>query len=334
MKYGISLGYTSKLNLKETVEAISVTKNLLKESLKKNFNLIEVGSSIVTEKNIWLNDDSQQTRRPIDFDAPSNFEYGELLQTNNKWRRYFLYKAEMSENDQGIFTDFTTVARDAKINNVTSLTFEEFGMEIVKSEYDVEVIKDIIVKIFETVTRVDYKVSKMFDVLEDKHFGETLTFITYKKLRDLYPLLTFKERLTKFGKDNGAFVLQNFVEKMFNQNDVEQFSSDVFDFETYSKIYYYNKSCEKVMGLGYVSFQVDREMLKRQNNILKETQKSQTQYNHLVKSNELPLTISAGIFINRMLIGTLEKQHIAEVHSSIWDQEFIDYCETNKIKIL
>ncbi|AHI52361.1 class-II aminoacyl-tRNA synthetase family protein [Spiroplasma culicicola] len=334
MKYGITLGYVSKLNQIDTLKGIEKAKSELKKVIKKEYKLIEVSSAIVTEKNLWLNDDFQQSRRPIDFDISSTLSYGEIMQSNNKWRRFFLMKNDLSKNNMGIMTEFNSIQRDMEMDNTSSITFQELGIEIVKDEYDINYVNEMVIKLFEHIVSVDKKVASEFEELQESHFGNTIIFITFKKLKELYPLLTFKERLNKFGRENGSFVLQDYVEKMFNQTKIQQFSSDIFDFKTYSRIYYYNKSVEKVLSLGYVSYQVDREMLKIQNNILKENTKTQSGYQHLLKSNKLPLTISGGIYLDRLTMAILEKQHIAEVHSTIWDDEFVDYCETNKIKIL
>ncbi|QGS51386.1 hypothetical protein [Spiroplasma tabanidicola] len=334
MKFGIALGYVSKLSLLETIQGMEQIKKKIKESLKVKFSLIEVNSSIVTDKHLWLNDDNQQTKRPIDFDISYNNSYGEILQSNNKWRRYFLGELGLKENNVGIFTDFQAIERDSEISNISSVTYHEFGMEIIKTEYNIEEVNKAITGIFQIISTVDKEVSRNFTKLNISHFGNTLIFVTHKKLKELYPLLTFNERINRFGRDNGSFVLQDYVEKLLNQSSANQFSSDIFDFKTFSKIYYYNSDCEKVVSIGYVSYTVDREMLKRQNNILKENVKTQTQYHHLLKSNKLPMTLSCGIFIDRITMGILEKQHIGEVQSSIWDQDFLDYCNTNNIKIL
>ncbi|AOG59974.1 asparagine synthetase AsnA [Spiroplasma helicoides] len=333
MKYGITLGYVSKLNSFETVKGIELIKNKIKSQLKKNFGLIEVSSAVVTDKNLWLNDDAQQTRRPIDFDISFNNSYGEVLQSNNKWRRNFLLEAEFEEKDKGIITDFFAIERDAEMTNTSSITFHELGMEILKSNYSIEEVNSCVTDIFKIINDIDNEVSEKFKKLTKKHFGNTLIFVTYKKLKELYPLLTFKERINKFGKDNGAFVLQEFVSQLFNQNNVGQFSSDVFDFSTYSKIYFYNTNCEKAVSIGYVSYSVDREKFKAQNSILKENQKTQTEYQNKLKSDLLPLTITSGIYVDRIVMAILEKQHIGEVTSSVWDQKFLNYCNTNNIKI-
>ncbi|AUM62272.1 hypothetical protein [Spiroplasma monobiae] len=335
MKYGIALGYVSKLNFQETIQGIEYIKENTFKALKEKFNLLNVSSGIVTNKNLWLNDDFQQTKRPIDFDVTSQNEYGEIIQSNNKWRRYFLKNFdEDNETVNGIITNFTTVNRDAVLDNINSLIFDEVGLEILVDEVDMDILNNNLIEIYKILCSIDTNLSKEYDNLNSFHFSKTLTFITYKKLRELYPLLTFSERLNKFGKDHGSFVIQDYAEKIMNQKNISQFSEDVFNLKTYSKLYIYNGECEKSVSLVYAGFQVDRKTLQEQNLILKENSKINNEYNHLIKSNELPLTLSVGIFTNRVLMTILEKQHIGEVHSSIWGSDFLEYCKANNIKIL
>ncbi|QHX36272.1 hypothetical protein [Spiroplasma sp. BIUS-1] len=335
MKYGIALGYVSKLNFQETIEGIEFIKENLFSELKSKFALLNVSSGLVTNKYLWLNDDFQQTKRPIDFDIISQNEYGEIIQSNNKWRRHFLKNLDDdNENIKGIITNFTTINRDAILDNINSLIFEEIGLEIIAKEVDMENLNNSLIEVYKILCKLDSKLSSDYENLSKYHFSKTLTFITYKKLKELYPLLTFSERLNKFGKDNGSFVIQDYAEKIMNQKNVNQFSEDVFNLRTYSKLYVYNGECEKSVSIAYASFQVDRKTLKEQNLILKENSKINNEYNHLIKSNELPLTLSMGVFTNRVAMSILEKQHIGEVHSSIWGNEFIEYCKSNNIKIL
>lgn len=333
MKFNITLGYDSKLNISETVIGVDQIKTGLFKNIKSKFDLIGVESGLITEKVLWLNDDFQLTERPIDFDTKEN-NYGEILQSNNKWRRYFLYKTGISEQGEGIISNFKTVRRDTDVDNLNSLVYEETGIEIVSKKISRDELNDFITNLYEAICEIDKNVSSEYKVLDNSHFPETITFITYKQLKILYPFLSYQERIDKFSKENGSFVLTNFVEKLLGQKTNSPYSEDVFNFKYYSKLFVYNRSVERAVSIAYVSYQVDREVLKEQNIILKENWKNNTEYNHLIKSSVLPLTISAGINVNRICMAILEKQHIGEVHSSIWDEEFLDYCEKNGIVLL
>lgn len=333
MKYNITLGYRSKLSILETIEGIEEIRTSIFSSLKNKYNLITLNPGMITNKNIWLNDDFQFVERPIEFDSSSHL-YGEIIMSNNKWRRYFMYKMELKDVDKGIICDFNSVRRDAELSSMNSLVYSEIGIELFSEKTNMDEINKKCVDLYEIIVETDKKISEKSEILSKNHFSGTLIFISYKKLKMLYPFLSFGERLDRFARENGSFVLTDFVEKLLGQKDKTPYSEDVFNFKYLAKIYYYNRIIEKSMSIGYVGYQVDKNTLKEQNLILKENWKTNTEYNYLIKADELPLTISAGININRVIMAILEKYHIGEVHSSIWDEDFLEYCKKNGIEIL
>ncbi|WP_339022789.1 hypothetical protein [Spiroplasma endosymbiont of Crioceris asparagi] len=332
MKYGMRVGYVSKLNNRETIKAINEIKNYLYSELKSKYNLVEFQAALATDKNLWLNDDFRLSERPVDFDAQTSQGFGEMLISANKWRRYFLYQNEF-EKGEGVINTFSCIRRNAELSRIKSLTYNEIGFELIESNYDIEVVQDIQIEIYKIFKKIDSLINLEYSNLNGEHFTKTLSFVTYSKLRKLYPFLNYREMLNRFGRENGSFVLTNFVKKTINSSDATQYSNDVFDFETLTKLYIYNKEIEESVSVSYCGFQVEKKALKDQNLISKEERKINTLYNHLIKVDKLPQTISCGVYIDKLTMLILEKSHIAEVHSSLWDDDFIEYCEKNEIKI-
>ncbi|AXK50695.1 hypothetical protein [Spiroplasma alleghenense] len=334
MKFEIALGYNSKLDKLETLKAINIIKNNLKQKIMERNLLIEINPALVTNKELWLNDDFQGTQRALDFDLVNNNFYGEILQSNNKYRRHFLMKNGLQNVGDGVISDFSCLRRDEKIGNTTSNIYDEIGFEIVVNKYETDYLNDFIVALYGQLISVDEMVKDEFDQLEKEHLSTQITFISFSKLKALYPFISFKERLNRFAKENGSFVLTNFVKKLFNTKDLNNFSEDVFDFNSYSIIYTYNPVTESAVEIAYLSYSVDREILQEQNLLLKENFKTKTGYDHLVTTGKLPLTISGGVYTSKFTMLVLEKNHIAEVQNSIWSKDFEDFCDKNEINIL
>ncbi|WP_338972311.1 hypothetical protein [Spiroplasma endosymbiont of Panorpa germanica] len=333
MKFEIALGYNSKLDKIETLKAINLIKINLKEKIKDRNLLIEINPSLITNKELWLNDDFQGTHRALDFDLINKNFYGEMLQSNNKFRRHFLMKNNLLNVGDGVISDFSCLRRDEKVGNMSSNIYDEIGFEIVVNKYETEFLNDFIVSTYGQLIAMDELVKDEFHQLEKEHLSTQITFISFSKLKALYPFISFRERLNRFSRENGSFVLTNFVKKMFNTKDFNNFSEDVFDFNSYSVIYTYNPVTELAIDIAYFSYSVDREILQEQNLLLKENFKTKTGYDHLVTTGKLPLTISGGILTSKFTMLVLEKNHIAEVQSSIWSKEFEDFCEKNEINI-
>ena len=58
------------------------------------------------------------------------------------------------------------------------------------------------------------------------------------------------------------------------------------------------------------------------------------QYHKMLLNGELPYTIGGGIGQSRISMLLLNKAHIGEVQSSIWDQQTIDVCEKAGVMLL
>ena len=57
-------------------------------------------------------------------------------------------------------------------------------------------------------------------------------------------------------------------------------------------------------------------------------------YHQQVANGALPYTIGGGIGQSRLCLIMLNKIHICEVQSSVWDEDTIAYCEQKNITIL
>ncbi|AHI53431.1 asparagine synthetase AsnA [Spiroplasma sabaudiense Ar-1343] len=333
MKYGISLGYSSKLDKLETIKGISEIKKKLKTKLIEKNLLLEINPAIVTNKSLWLNDDFQGTQRAIDFDILEQSFYGELLQSNNKYRRYLLMKNDLKNVGDGFISDFSCVKRDVKTSNTISNVYDEIGFEIVVNNYDSSNLNEFVVGLYSQILMISDEIKELYPKLQRVQLSNELTFISFTKLKSLYPFLSFRERLNRFGRENGSFALTNFVKKLFNSKELNNFSEDVFDFNSYIKLYAYNSITETSISIAYIGYSVDREILQEQNRLLKENFKTKTGFNHLVTTEKLPLTLTGGIFLSKLTMLILEKNHIAEVQSSIWPKEFEIFCQKNNINI-
>ncbi|MFU0252213.1 hypothetical protein [Spiroplasma sp. Moj] len=129
MAFGIEIGYSSILTLRETVEAISLIKRELVRRFIIQFNLLKVDAPLIITEEKGFNDDFRMTERPIDFDiSPTNL-VGEILQSHNKWRRNEIKQYELLENE-GILTTAMVLRRDIKQSNSQAVSFSEIGFDL------------------------------------------------------------------------------------------------------------------------------------------------------------------------------------------------------------
>ena len=62
--------------------------------------------------------------------------------------------------------------------------------------------------------------------------------------------------------------------------------------------------------------------------------RNQYDYHKMITNNTLPLTIGGGIGQSRLCMLLLEKAHIGEVQSSIWNKDMITKCAEHGITLL
>lgn len=333
MRYKFKGSYVSKLSFRDTLNAKEEIRNELKKRLKAKFSLEEVEPSIITDNVNWLNDDFNNSERPLDFDTNIDL-FGQVVQSNSKWRRKTITDLEEVKPNTGILTDGLYIRRDREVSNISAISFNEIGFDIYKKQYKPDEIKDLLTSCYAEIIKTDRMIREDYKDIANDHFGNELTFVTSAQLKVMFPLLTFVERLNMFAKNSGSFILHDFIGSTLDTKKESKYSQDVYDFKSYCELYVFNKNLEQAVCVGWGAYQVDREQLKFQTEILHEEWKGKTEYENDIKSNNLVSTISISFDFSRIAMIVLEKQHIGEVISSVWEPEFLEYADKNKIKIL
>ncbi len=83
-----------------------------------------------------------------------------------------------------------------------------------------------------------------------------------------------------------------------------------------------------------MGIRVDENSLLRQLKIKDEEYKLQYKYHQMIVNKQLPYTIGGGIGESRLCMLLMNKAHIGEVQSSIWDEETLRYCKEKEVIIL
>lgn len=333
MKYKFKGSYVSKLSYQDTLIAKEEIRNELKKRWKLKFSLDEVEPAILTDNSNWLNDDFNNSERPLDFDTNVDV-FGQVVQSNAKFRRKTLTDLEEIKPDTGIITDGLYIRRDREVSNISAISFNEIGFDIYKKQYKPDEVKEILTFAYAELIKTDNVIRKDYKEINNDHFGNEITYVTSAQLKVMFPLLPFAERLNMFAKNSGSFILYDFVGSTLDSKTESKFSQDVYDFKSYCELYVFNKNLEQSVCIGRGAYQVNRDQLKMQTEILHEEWKQKTEYENDIKSNNLISSISISFDFARISMMILEKQHIGEVIASVWEPELLEYADKNKIKIM
>ena len=91
---------------------------------------------------------------------------------------------------------------------------------------------------------------------------------------------------------------------------------------------------EQPMELSSMGIRVDKEALARQLELTGQQQRANLYFHKRLLNGELCESIGGGIGQSRLCMYFLEKAHIGEVQSSIWDNETLEKCKAAGIKLL
>ncbi|MDD4123854.1 MAG: aspartate--ammonia ligase, partial [Bacilli bacterium] len=86
--------------------------------------------------------------------------------------------------------------------------------------------------------------------------------------------------------------------------------------------------------ISSMGIRVDEKSLKKQLKITKCESRLNMPFHKLLINGELPYTIGGGIGQSRLCLVLLNKVHIGEVQTSIWDKETIEISKKRKITLL
>lgn len=86
--------------------------------------------------------------------------------------------------------------------------------------------------------------------------------------------------------------------------------------------------------LSSMGIRVDKNSLLNQLKISGKEDRLEQSYHKDLIGEKLPLTIGGGIGQSRICMYMLEKRHIGEVQSSVWDEKNIKKCEELGIELL
>lgn len=159
-------------------------------------------------------------------------------------------------------------------------------------------------------------------------------FITSQELEDMYPQLTAKQREDEITKKHKAVFIMQVGKVLKSGNKHDNRAPDYDDWELNGDILFWFPLLEKAIELSSMGIRVDEISLKRQLESSECEERLDLDYHKKLVNGDLPYTIGGGIGQSRLCMYFLQKAHIGEVQSSIWDDETIKSCKEQGIRLL
>lgn len=326
--------YKSKLDLMETEIAIKFVKDNFERELSKALKLTRVSAPLFVIPETGLNDNLNGYERPVRFDIKAINKDVEIVQSLAKWKRMALKKYNFATGT-GLYTDMNAIRRDEDLDAIHSCYVDQWDWEKIISKEDRTY--SYLKKTVKTIYKVFLKMNKM---VNDKYpmlhtdLPKDITFISTKELEKLYPTLSRKEREHAISKEKKSVFLYQIGWPLKDKKPHDGRASDYDDWKLNGDILLWYEPLQIGLELSSMGIRVDEESLVKQVNYKHEEFKLENPYCKAVINKELPYTIGGGIGQSRICMFFLQKAHIGEVQSSVWNEENMKELEKENIHLL
>ncbi|HCC04256.1 MAG TPA: aspartate--ammonia ligase [Clostridiales bacterium] len=314
----------------ETLKAIDECKKHFESQLEVRLGLTKVQSPIFVKTSTGLQDKLTGVEKAVSFKKED--EKFEIVHSLAKWKRVSLgkYKIPMHE---GIYTDMKAIRKDEVVDDIHSLYVEQWDWEKVidKQDRTIEYLKDTVKSIYKAIRQTSVFMKKKYHYLT-LDLPKTIYFITSQELEDMYPDKMPIEREQLIGKEKKAVFIIGIGDKLKSGVVHDKRSPDYDDWKLDGDLLIYDKAIDKTIEISSMGIRVDETSLKEQLEKSRCMDRLEFPYHQKILKKELPYTIGGGIGQSRILMLILEKEHIAEVQASSWEEK--TELELKDMKIL
>ena len=310
-----------ELTYLEKIIMIGEIKKYFESQLESRLDLIKVQAPLFVKTSSGLQDGLSGIEKSVSFTKGK--EKFEIVHSLAKWKREALGKYEFPLH-KGLYTDMKAIRKDETVDEIHSLYVEQWDWEKVISKEDrtVDYLKQTVTSIYKAIRQTSLMLKQKYHFLE-LTLPKTVYFITSQELEDLYPKLDSKEREDKIVREKKVVFIIGIGDKLKSGIPHDLRSPDYDDWSLDGDLLIYDKKLDKAIELSSMGIRVDEESLVRQLEKKDSLDKLELPYHQKILKKELPYTIGGGIGISRLCLLLLEKEHIAEIQASIWQDKTI-----------
>ena len=314
----------------ELLTSIDECKKHFESQLEVRLGLTKVQSPIFVKTSTGLQDKLTGVEKAVSFKKED--EKFEIVHSLAKWKRVSLGKYKIPAH-KGIYTDMKAIRKDEIVDDIHSLYVEQWDWEKVidKQDRTIDYLKDTVKSIYKAIRQTSIFMKKKYHYLT-LDLPKTIYFITSQELEDMYPDKTPYEREQLIGKEKKAVFIIGIGDKLKSGVVHDKRSPDYDDWKLDGDLLIYDKVIDKTIEISSMGIRVDETSLKEQLEKAKCMDRLEYPYHQKILKKELPYSIGGGIGQSRILMLILEKEHIAEVQASSWEEK--TELELKEMKIL
>ena len=334
-KLYIPKNYQPILDPTETQRAIKRIKDYFQRELAHSLNLGRVSAPLFVFPETGLNDNLSGTERRVEFTIKDIDERSvEVVQSLAKWKRVALHTYGFSVGE-GLYTDMSAIRRDDDMDNLHSIYVDQWDWEkvISREQRNREYLRDTVSRIAVAIAKTKRHVRAEYPSLSAT-LSPDVFFITSQELEDAYPELDSKGREYEIVKKHKTVFIEQIGKVLRSGRKHDGRAPDYDDWELNGDLLYWDDVLSCPIEISSMGIRVDAESLARQLELAGATDRMKYPYHRAIADGTLPLTIGGGIGQSRLCLLLLEKMHIGEVQSSIWDESVREECRKAGINLL
>lgn len=328
--------YHSTLDLKQTEKAIKQLKDFFEQTLATTMSLTRVSAPLFVNPHSGLNDDLDGTEQAVQFTAPFIEQKLEIVHSLAKWKRTALANYQFKKNT-GLYTDMNAIRREEALDNTHSLYVDQWDWELIitQNQRNEEFLKETVKKIYTVFLKTQKYIQDMYPEINQPQLPNEITFLQSEELLQLFPdAKNAEEREYAATKKYGAIFIQGIGHTLSDSKPHGKRSPDYDDWHLNGDIIFWHPLIDQPLELSSMGIRVNHETLKNQLEISQQTEKLNCNYHQEIIAQKLPLTIGGGIGQSRLCMFFLNKAHIGEVQSSVWDNHTKLICKKHNIQLL
>ena len=326
--------YKPNMSLYETQECISLIKRTFQKRLSKALHLKRVSAPLFVEADSGLNDDLNGVEEAVSFKISGAGKKGAIVHSLAKWKRMALYEYDFFVGN-GLYTDMNAIRKDEELDNLHSIYVDQWDWEkvITREERNMTTLRKYVELIHGCILETLEEVKKKYPQIKTK-VNKRLYFISSEELLKRFPDLDPKEREDRIAREKKSVFITGIGNKLSDGKAHDGRAPDYDDWDLNGDLIYYDEVLDCAIELSSMGIRVDERSLDRQLHESGHDERRKYRYHQMILKGELPLTIGGGIGQSRLCMLLMNKAHIGEVQSSLWDDDTIMKAREKGVIIL
>ena len=336
--------YHPLLDTRQIEAAIKDIKDFFETHLARSLNLDRVSAPLFVRTGTGINDDLNGIEQPVRFrvknDAGAEVE---IVQSLAKWKRMALTRYCFRPGE-GLYTDMNAIRPDETIDNLHSIYVDQWDWEkiITPEQRNLDTLEDTVRTIYDVICRTEFHIASQHSGIRPV-LPEQILFITSEELCERYPKLPPAERENRICAEHRAVFVVGIGADLPDGRPHAGRAPDYDDWSTprpdggkglNGDILIWNPVLERAFEISSMGIRVDKEVLKRQLNILDAEDRLEMEFHRMLLAGELPQTIGGGIGQSRLCMFFLRTAHVGEVNCGIWPAQMRKACAKANITLL